>query len=384
MNKINLIFIYFILIINLSCEQSADVPTETEPPKQDEEVPVMDTFYRGADLSYVNEMLDCGAIYINKTGEAEDPYTIFSEAGADLVRVRLWHNPDWTDYSDYEDVKQTIARAKAKGMQVLLDFHYSDDWADPAKQRVPAAWLPVVDDTQVLGDSLYRYTFNVLSDLQDENLLPEFVQVGNEINAEMLQDPSKSYSSINWTRNAALINQGIKAVRDAAAQFDADIQVMLHIAQPENALWWFRQAQQNGISDYDWIGISYYPIWSEYSIDNLSSAIKSLTETYNKRLMVVETAYPFTLKNADAANNILHSDALVAGFPASAQGQYDYLQALEKSIAAGGGEGLIYWEPAWVSTPCRTQWGQGSHWDNATLFDHNNQVLKGMDYYNGK
>ena len=97
--------------------------------------------------------------------------------------------------------------------------------------------------------------------------------------------------------------------------------------------------------------------------------------------MVVETAYPFTLYNADDANNIMDSDALLNGFPASPDGQYNYLVALEKAISKGGGEGLIYWEPAWVSTSCRTQWAQGSHWDNATLFDQSNIALKGMTYF---
>lgn len=381
MKKMYLVLIYLFAFFLNACE-SENSGSEVILP--DEEKPVNESFYRGADLSYVNEMLDCGAIYYNEAGNAENPYTIFSKAGTDLVRVRLWHTPDWTNYSNYEDVKKTIANAKKEGMQVLLDFHYSDDWADPGKQKVPAAWLSVVNNTSVLGDSLYNYTYKILNDLNNANLLPEFVQVGNEINSEILQDPSKSYNTINWTRNSALINRGIKAVRDASVKFDKKIHVLLHIAQPENALWWFDQASKNGISDYDFIGLSYYPVWSTYKLNNLSSAITTLVNNHKKRLMVVETAYPFTLVNKDAANNILGNDALITGYPATEKGQYDYLKALEKAILAAGGEGLIYWEPAWVSTSCRTQWAQGSHWDNATLFNHNNKVTEGMKYYNSK
>ncbi len=341
-------------------------------------------FYRGADLSYVNEMLDCGARYLNAEGEEEDPYTIFGKAGADLVRVRLWHDADWTDYSDLPDVKKTIARARAEGMHVLLDLHYSDDWADPGRQHVPAAWLPVVHDPVALGDSVYRYTSHVLRALHQDGLLPEFVQVGNEINAEILQDPDSTYGRINWERNAHLLKQGLNAVRDAAETFHADIQLMLHIAQPENALWWFREATANGITDYDWIGLSYYPLWSEYSLEALPQAIAELKESYGKRVMVVETAYPFTLDNADNANNILGEAALLPGMPATPTGQLAYLRALETRIIEGGGEGLIYWEPAWVSTSCSTRWGQGSHWDNATLFGHNFQALEGMDFFRGE
>lgn len=380
MPHVNLLLFYYLLLVFGACQLTDD----TTPNLEEENTITDTTFLRGADLSYVNEMLDCGATYRDEMGNAKDPYSIFSTAGTDIVRVRLWHNPDWTEYSDYEDVKKTIAKAKAEKMKVLLDFHYSDDWTDPGKQKVPAAWLAVVNNTPVLGDSLYNYTTNVLNELHKADLLPEFVQVGNEINAEILQDPNQSYRTINWTRNATLINRALKAVRDAAEKFDADIQVMLHIAQPENALWWFEQATASGISNYDWIGLSYYPLWSEYTLETLPTAIEKLANTYKKRILVVETAYPFTLENNDSANNILGKDALIEGYPATQQGQYDYLKALEKSIASAGGEGLIYWEPAWVSTSCRTQWGQGSHWDNATLFDHANKANLGMRYYSGK
>ena len=117
------------------------------------------SFYYGADLSYVNEMEDCGAKYKNNAGVTEDPYKIFADAGANLVRVRLWHNPIWTNYSNLNDVKKTIARAKTQGMKVLLDFHYSDTWADPSKQIIPKAWEHEIGNTNSLGELLYNYTF---------------------------------------------------------------------------------------------------------------------------------------------------------------------------------------------------------------------------------
>ncbi|UOB18639.1 glycoside hydrolase family 53 protein [Abyssalbus ytuae] len=362
-----------------SCSSSDDKGgnTGTDPDPD----PVDETkFYLGADLSYVNEMEDCGAVYKNENGTQQDPFVIFKNAGTNLVRVRLWHNPDWTQYSDYDDVKETIKRAKNAGMEVLLDFHYSDDWADPSKQEIPAAWVDQIDNTEALGNLLYDYTYETLNNLSAENLLPEFVQVGNEINGMILQQGE--LKTMDWARNSSLLNKGIKAVRDISAGKGKDIGVMLHIAQPENALWWFEQATSNGVTDFDLIGLSYYPIWSEYDLKNLPQAISTLVTTYKKRLMVVETAYPFTMENADSAGNILGTDAVISGYPATQQGQYDYLVALHAAIKSAGGEGLIYWEPAWVSTGCSTQWGQGSHWDNATLFDHNNQVTKGMEFYN--
>ena len=369
----------FLICFSLSACQSKKGEASTNASQPDEP-----TFYRGADLSYVNEMLDCGAVYYDEQGIEKDPYRIFKDAQANLVRVRLWHTPEWTDYSSFQDVRNTIARSKELGMKVLLDFHYSDDWADPHKQMVPAAWLPVVNEVNILGDSIYNYTFDVLAKLQEQNLLPELVQVGNEINIEILQDTIYTDAKINWKRNAFLINKGLQAVKDAAMQFEAEISTVLHIAQPENALLWFDEAHQNRVTNYDWIGISYYPKWSEYSINELPGAIQTLIKTYNKPLMVVETAYPYTLNNADKANNILGKDAAIPEFEISPMGQYNYLKYLEEKIIEGGGAGLIYWEPAWVSTACSTRWGQGSHWDNATLFDQNNRPNIGMQYFKGE
>lgn len=365
-------FLSISLVYCTSCDSKDD--SDTSPP-------IDNSFYYGADLSYINEMEDCGAVYKDSNGITKDPYVIFKEAGTNLVRVRLWHNPPWTNYSNYGDVKKTIERAKAQGMKVLLDFHYSDDWADPSKQEIPAAWLKQINNNIALGDSLYNYTYKTLKKLSATNLLPDIVQVGNEINSMILQN-NELVSPIDWTRNSLLINKGIQAVRDISVEKNKTIEVMLHIAQPENGLWWFKEATQNSITDFDWIGLSYYPIWSDYDLNNLGTPIKTLINKYDKKLMIVETAYPFTLNNVDSANNILGNDALIPDYPATQKGQLDYLNQLSIIIKNAGGEGIIYWEPAWVSTNCNTQWAQGSHWDNATLFDSNNQSTLGMQFYN--
>lgn len=372
------IFIVFTAFCLMGCSSSED-NSEEQP---NNPTPSEDFFYYGADLSYVNEMEDCGATYKNTNNEVQDPFQIFANAGTNLVRVRLWHNPTWTNYSNIEDVKQTIQRAKSLGMKVLLDFHYSDTWADPETQETPAAWIPAINNTTALGSLLYDYTLETLNDLNNSGLTPDMVQVGNEINGMILQQGDLVWP-IDWNRNSFLLNKGIQAIRDFSQQHSIDIEIMLHIAQPENGIWWFEQATANGVTDYDWIGLSYYPIWSSYDLNNVGSALSSLITTYDKKLMIVETAYPFTLDNADTANNILDSDALINGFPATQEGQLNYLLQLETVVKEAGGEGIIYWEPAWVSTDCSTLWGQGSHWDNATLFDHNNKANLGMQFYNG-
>jgi arabinogalactan endo-1,4-beta-galactosidase len=362
------------IFLSYSCNSS-----DPEKSLDNDDTPI--SFYYGADLSYINEMEDCGAIYKNSNGAEEDPYTIFKNEGANLVRLRLWHNPDWTNYSNLQDVKNSIQRAKNQGMRVLLDFHYSDTWTDPSQQQIPAAWLSSVNNTEALGDLLYNYTYNTLLELANEGLSPNIVQIGNEINPMILQEGELVWP-IDWERNSHLINKGIEAVRTLAEDKNKTIEVMLHIAQPENGLWWFEQATENGVTDFDWIGLSYYPIWSDYSLDAVQSPLTTLINTYHKKLMIVETAYPFTLENIDSANNILGSNALVNGYPASQQGQLNYLTQLQSIVANAGGQGVVYWEPAWVSTDCFTLWSQGSHWDNATLFDANNQATLGMKFYN--
>lgn len=376
--KLQILITLLIFVSFLSCSSSENNPNEdpTDDGIIDEDI----SFYYGADLSYVNQMEDCGAIYTNSNGVVKDPYTIFKDAGANLVRVRLWHNPTWTNYSNYNDVKLTIEKAKANGIKVLLDFHYSDTWADPSHQQIPAAWLSQINNTAALGDLLYDYTYETLNNLSNSGLLPDIVQIGNEINPMILQDGDLQWP-IDWTRNSALINKGIKAVRDISAAKNKEIEVMLHIAQPENGLWWFEQATQNGITDFDWIGLSYYPIWSDYNLNNVGGALSTLINTYNKRLMIVETAYPFTLNFDDSTNNILGSNALISGYEATQQGQLNYLNQLKTVVKNSGGEGIIYWEPAWVST--LSNGCEGSAWENAALFDFNHKANLGMQFYNG-
>jgi arabinogalactan endo-1,4-beta-galactosidase len=185
--------------------------------------------YLGADLSYVNEIEGCGAIY-RLNGKPIDPFLLFSKNGANIVRVRLWHTPEWTIFSGFKDVEKTIRRAKENKMEVLLDFHYSDTWADPQHQVIPKAWQHIHSLT-VLGDSVFQYTYNTLIALSKAGLLPEFVQVGNETNIEILQQADGMVvDSINWPRNVFLRNRGIEAVKEVTKTTGKNINIIIHIA----------------------------------------------------------------------------------------------------------------------------------------------------------
>jgi arabinogalactan endo-1,4-beta-galactosidase len=328
--------------------------------------PPASRLYLGADLSYVNEMEDCGAVY-RLHGRPIDPFRLLKREGGNLVRVRTWLNPTWTKYSTYPDVLKTIRRAHAAGLQALLDFHYSDDWADGGKQIAPAAWANLSTDGQV--KALHDYTLDTLRKLDADHAMPEMVQVGNETNPEILGGKIPG-QPINWDRNARLLNAGIQAVQEAGRAGSIAPRIMLHIAQPENVLPWFDAATKAGIAGYDVIGISYYKKWSEYSLDQLKQTIAETKRRYGKDVIVVETGYPFTLTGADTANNLLGEEALVPRHPATPEGQRSFMVDLTRLTIDAGGIGVVYWEPYWISTRCGTRWGHGSDWENATWFDY--------------
>ncbi len=337
-------------------------------------------FVFGVDLSYVNQMEDCGVRYADE-GQVLDPFTIFRQRGANLVRIRLFHNPQWTKYSTLDDVRLSIRRARALGFAVLLDFHYSDNWADPQRQHIPSAWESL-DSLDELENAVYSYTFDTLNALHAERLLPEMVQIGNETNIEMMQPVGEQKTQIDWRRNATLLNAGIRATRHVAAQTGNAIEVMLHIAQPEHVEEWFASAVRHGVVDFDIIGMSYYSKWSSQSMREMALTLLRVRHRFARDVIVVETGYPWTLAYSDDGHNLLGKDALVPGFRASKRGQKKYMIELTQAVIAAGGRGLVYWEPAWVGNDCPTQWGRGSAWENVALFDFADphRALPAMDY----
>jgi arabinogalactan endo-1,4-beta-galactosidase len=223
----------------------------------------------------------------------------------------------------------------------------------------------------------------VLSALDRDGLMPELVQVGNETNPELMGGTKDK--PIDWRRNALLLNAGIRAVRDAGARAKIRPRIMLHIAQPEHVEPWFEAAERAGVKGYDLIGISYYRKWSQRTIAQLGETIGRARRRFKADVILVETAYPFTNKGADQAANLLGPDTLIPGYPATPRGQKKYLVDLTQTVVDHGGVGVVYWEPAWVSTSCKTRWGTGSNWENAAWFDlHRHEALPAFDFLGKK
>ena len=341
-------------------------------------------FHFGADLSYVNEMEDCGVVYMENSS-AKDPWQLFSDHNCNLVRLRLWHTPSWYDalnegkrYSDLQDVKKSIHRAKDLKMDVLLDYHLSDDWADASNQLVPSAWLGVVDNLPLLKDSLYNYISGTLLQLDEEGFLPEMVQIGNETNKGILLSPQDDQSGwvLDWNRNSQLFNTAIQAVRDVEAQTGKQIQVAVHFADPADVAWFVSQFIANGVTGFDIIGISYYWQYHQpYTIGLTGDVIAALIAAYPPyKVMIFETGSIWTTQSHDNANNVLNTvDPSYS--PASPENQQQWMIDLTQEVINSGGSGVIYWEPAWVSSDCFTQWGKGSHYENATFFDFDNNLI---------
>lgn len=342
-------------------------------------------FSMGADLSYVNQIESYGGSY-KDSSFVRDPFLIFAAHGANTVRVRLWHNPLWTGewtsgklYSDLYDVEKTIQRAKQAGMAVNLDIHYSDEWADPQKQSIPEAWKGL--NLATMADSVYQYTLSVLNYLKGKNLVPEMVQVGNETNTGMLW-PVGKVENDNWTAFGTLLKSGIKAVRDFSATSSIKPLIILHVAQLQNADWWMNGIYNKaGVKDFDIIGLSHYAKWSTVSsMTEIEQVIRSLRLTYFKKVMIVEVAYPWTSENADNYTNIIGESDSIAGYSLTSEGQLKYMKDLTQHVYNAGGSGMMYWEPAWISSPMHDKWGTGSAWENCAFFDFSGNALPALDF----
>ncbi|MGL9893650.1 glycoside hydrolase family 53 protein [Enterococcus mundtii] len=352
---------------------------------------------RGADISILADMEKSGAGYY-ENGVKKDALQILKNNGVNYVRLRLWQDPYDDQGNSYgagtNDLNTTIAlakRAKNLGLKVLLDFHYSDFWVDPGKQNLPKAWENY--SFEQLDAALYGYTKSVLTEMKNNGVYPDMVQIGNELNSGMLWPYGKSWGEGGgeFDRLATFLKSGIRGVKETQP---VDTPIMLHLADGGDTdvfTWWFDEITKRGV-DYDLIGLSYYPYWHG-SMNALQTTMNTISARYDKEVNVVETAYGHTTANADSMPNAFGPEQEIAGgYAATPAGQREYLNDLVtriQTVPNEKGNGFFYWEPLWYNG--NVSWATaagmnylgvqsqtGNEWDNQAMFDFNGQALPSL------
>jgi arabinogalactan endo-1,4-beta-galactosidase len=330
---------------------------------------------KGADISHLAKNEAYGAVYRDRHGRPGDAVRLLRASGVNYARLKVWVNPA-DGFNSPERVLAMAKRVKAQGMKLLVDFHYSDAWADPGKQNKPAAWAELPFDE--LKQALYDHTYEVIAGLRAQGTPADMAQVGNEINGGLLW-PDGRWD--NWDGLAALLTAGSKAVTAASPS----TKVALHLAEGGNNgghRWWFDNAVSRGVP-FDVIAVSHYVYWHG-PLGALQANLMDLTARYGKPVAVVETAYGFTLEQDDHETNIFNASlAQTGGYPATPEGQSDALRDIFNVVAAVPNSlGVFYWEPTWTAVdgagwdPADPSSGDG--WENQALFDYSGRALPAL------
>ncbi|HCT3321814.1 TPA: arabinogalactan endo-beta-1,4-galactanase [Enterobacter cloacae] len=361
-------------------------------------------FIKGADISTLLEAEQHGAKFYNQNGQQQDAIAILKANGVNYVRLRLWVDPQDASGKTYgggsNNLENTIAlakRVKAQGLKLLLDFHYSDFWTDPGKQFKPKAWEKM--DYPQLKTAIHDYTRDTIARFKKEGVLPDMVQIGNEINGGMLWPEGKSWGQGGgeFDRLAGLLNAAISGLKENLTGGE-QVKIMLHLAEGtknDTFRWWFDEIAKRDVP-FDIIGLSMYTYWNG-PISALKANMDDISKRYNKDVIVVEAAYGYTLDNCDNAENSFQAkEEKDGGYPGTVQGQYDYIHDLMQSIIDvpdHRGKGIFYWEPTWIAVPGTTwatkagmkyihdEWKEGNARENQALFDCQGKVLPSITVF---
>jgi arabinogalactan endo-1,4-beta-galactosidase len=363
-------------------------------------------FIKGADVSSLLAIEKGGGKFFDESGRPGDALAILKDHGVNWIRLRLWNDP--TNAADVvvggkvlskkgepsgggdNDLSTDLVlakRAKALGLKFLLDFHYSDFWADPSHQEIPKAWKGL--DLDGLEQALHDYTKQTLKAFADEAAAPDMVQLGNETNGGMLWPMGKTFQAAPGEQIggidafAGLLAAGSSAVRET----DPGIRIAIHLADGgDHGLYryMFDELTEHGL-DYDIIGFSYYPYWHG-PLDQLADNLNAVSVRYSKPVIVMETAYAWTLADADDYGNTFGPGMdKSGGYKATVQGQATEIRdvmAAVSDVPGGQGLGLFYWDP--VSLPVKgSGWraGEGNNHENQTLFDFHGKALPSMSVF---
>ncbi|MEV1205367.1 glycosyl hydrolase 53 family protein [Microbispora rosea] len=326
----------------------------------------------GADVSTLQRAADLGAKYYDASGAQRDPLDILKGIGANYVRLRIWNNPV-SGYNNKAKVLQYARTVKAKGLKLLVDFHYSDTWADPGKQYKPAAWAS--HGIAQLQTDVYNYTYDVCSSLKAQGTTPDSVQIGNEINVGMLWNDGKVVDN-DFTNLSLLLKAGYNATKAC----NSGTQVIIHTADADsdaNARWFYDGIRAKGVP-WDITGLSYYCYWHG-TMSTMASVVADMKSRYGKDVILAETAYPYTTANADGTPNVISSSQPCSGYQATPAGQGANFTAVQNTARDAGAIGVFYWEPTWYAVP-GNGWdpadinGSGDGWDNQAIFDRNGRL----------
>ena len=382
-------------------------------------------FARGVDISAVTALENSGVAYKYLDGTSGDIFDILAGAGVNYVRIRIWNNPydsssPYKGYGggncDLYNAKVLGKRATDAGMKVFIDFHYSDFWADPEKQFAPKAWSSY--SLAYKKDAVYNFTYDSLKELLNYGVNVGMVQIGNETNGSMcgvggLYDGTWDLSS----GVAALMQQGCYAVDDINSAYGKSILKVIHFTDLLTNGEWYAKCLYNQGVDYDVFATSFYPMWHGTTSD-LATTLTNIATTYNKKVMVAETAYPYTYTNSDSEGNNIGSSSSMnyTNYSVSVSGQAQALRDVFAAVAkvnatkSGYGIGAFYWEPEWIAVSS-SKWGtygsgwassssgnyeklysssvkyystsdRGSSWDNMTLFDSSGTAMKSLYVFN--
>lgn len=357
-----------------------------------------DNFIRGMDVSSILAEEKSGVKYLNADGVAQDVFTTMAEAGVNYARIRIWNDPYDENGNGYGGGNNDLAtaielgkRATENGMKVCIDFHYSDFWADPAKQMCPKAWVDL--SLEEKSDALYQFTKDSLTQLLENGVDVSMIQVGNETNNGMAGETQ-------IPNIAKLMNSGSKAVREVSKNYDKDIKVALHYTNAndydgiDSILYKLSSFQV----DYDIFALSYYPYWHG-TFDNLQKVMENIQEKYGKETLIAETAYCYTTKDTDGSGNSVGETDLIDGYGATVQSQSTALRDVCATANDAGALGVFYWEGAWIAvgdatannSPIWEEFGSGWASSYAATYDPNdagkyyggcswdNQALFGAD-----
>ena len=359
-------------------------------------------YIKGMDVSSMDEIEQLGAVFYDE-GRQGDLLEILKKYGSNYIRLRLWNDPKSEDgkpygagNTDYEVTLRMAKRVKAAGMKFLLDFHYSDFWADPGKQRKPKAWVGY--NVEQLEQAVYDFTKENMLKFIAEGVRPDMVQVGNELSNGLLWPEGQVP---NYDNIARFVSAGIRAVRETSPE----TKIMIHLDNGgNNAMYrdWFDHYIERG-EDFQIIGLSYYPFWHG-SLEDLQNNMNDLAKRYGKELMIAEVSMGFTMEDYAAYERLAPDQrkgyatkpelAAKVPFPMSIDGQRDFMKALLEvieQVPGGKGKGFFYWEAAWIPVP-GSGWATepalsyiqekgpcGNEWANQALFDYDGNALPTLE-----